>query len=60
MTLQELYAEVSRRTDTDGTQINAADTSRVCAKLFEVLAEQAPPQLLQLVQMGIQKHYPTN
>lgn len=33
-----LYAEVARHTDTLGTKINAAETSRVIASYFRVLA----------------------
>ena len=38
MTLNELYDEVSRRTDTDKTKINVAETKRVLSEVFKVLA----------------------
>lgn len=56
ITLSDLYSEVARRTDTDGTHINVAETSRVCAKLFEVLEEQRGHDVLRLVHMGLCKH----
>lgn len=56
MNLAELYAEVSRRTDTCGTHINCAETSRVCAKLFEVLASMTTAEALKLIADGIAKH----
>ncbi len=56
MNLADLYAEVSRRTDTCGTHINAAETSRVCAKLFEVLAGLNTAEALKLIADGIAKH----
>jgi hypothetical protein len=54
--LTELYTEVSRRTDTSGTQINAAETSRVCAKLFEVLAGLSTAEATRLIAEAIAKH----
>jgi len=38
MTLTDFYNEVSRKTDTDKTQINVADTKRVLAIAFQILA----------------------
>lgn len=52
--LNDLYAEISRRTDTDGTKINVAETSRCCASLFSVLAELPTETVLQLVGRGIE------
>lgn len=38
MRLTDFYAKVARRTDTAGTKINAAETSRVLACYFEELS----------------------
>lgn len=38
MTLNEFYNEVSRRTDTDKTKINAAETRRVISEAFALLS----------------------
>jgi len=53
MTLNEFYSEVSRRADTAGTQINAADVSRVCSKFFEVLNEMKTNDALVLIARGL-------
>lgn len=53
MTLNELYSEVSRTADTEGTAINAADVSRVCASLFTVLAKLPTVEVLSLVAHGL-------
>lgn len=53
MNLNELYAEVSRCADTQGTTLNAADVSRVCASLFTVLAKLPTVDLLSLIAHGI-------
>lgn len=51
--LKDVYAEVSRRADTAGTKINAAETSRVLAKFFDVLSEYKPAQAVQIVADGL-------
>lgn len=51
--LGDVYAEVSRRADTAGTKINAAETSRVLAKFFDVLSEYKPAQAVQIVADGL-------
>jgi len=38
MTISDFYNEVSRLTDTDKTQIGVADTKRVLAVAFQLLA----------------------
>lgn len=38
MTLNEFYNEVARRTDTDKTKINAAETRRVISEAFALLS----------------------
>lgn len=52
--LSELYSEVSRRTDTAGTCINVAETSRVCSKLFEVLSSMPVEHAMILIGHGLQ------
>ena len=39
MKTKELYAGVAARTDTAGTKINAAETSRVASELFNEIAD---------------------
>lgn len=39
MKLNEIYTEVSRKADTIGTQINVAETSRVCSLFLQELKE---------------------
>lgn len=39
MKTKELYAGVAARTDTAGTKINAAETSRVVSELFQEIAD---------------------
>ena len=39
MRTKELYAGVAARVDTQGTKINAAETSRVAAELFNEIAD---------------------
>jgi hypothetical protein len=54
MNLQQLYAEVSKNTDTSGTHINAAETSRVCSELFKVLADMPSEAALRVIAHGIE------
>jgi hypothetical protein len=54
MNLQELYAEVSKHSDTSGTHINAAETSRVCSELFKVLAAMPAEAALRVIAHGIE------
>ena len=53
---QKLYAEVSRHTDTVGTQINAAETSRVIAMYFDTLIAKSytPAELMAVLTAEIQ------
>ena len=39
MNRNELYVKVQRRADTEGTKINAAETSRVCSILLDELKQ---------------------
>lgn len=45
MKLNDFYNEVSRRADTSGTKINVAETRRVLAMGFRVLAELDGPEM---------------
>ena len=54
MTLTDFYNEVSRHTDTATTQINAAETKRVLAVAFQVLAQQDTTTVLTLVTKGLE------
>lgn len=40
MNRSDLYTAVQRRADTEGTKINAAEVSRVCALLLDELNKQ--------------------
>lgn len=53
--MNEFYNEVSRRTDTGGTQINVAETKRVLAIAFQVLAEMTTEDALDIVAKGVAK-----
>lgn len=44
MNRQELYERVMRRADTEGTQINAAEVSRVCSILLDELKQELTPK----------------
>ena len=54
--LKQLYQETARRVDTVKTKIDVADTSRVCAKLFEVLSELDADEAIGLLADGIARH----
>lgn len=53
--LSELYNEVSRRADTDALQISVADTKRVLACFFDVLAERPPGVAFRLIAKGLKR-----
>lgn len=53
MNLSDFYNEVSRRADTDKTQINVADVKRVLAVAFQVLNEQPAVAVADLVAKGL-------
>lgn len=53
MNLTEFYNEVARRADTDKTQINVAEVKRVLAVAFQVLNEQPPATVVDVVAKGL-------
>lgn len=53
MRLTDFYAEVSRRTDTAKTKINAAETSRVLSEAFAVLAGMNAAEANDLISKGL-------
>lgn len=55
MNLTQFYDEVSRKTDTSGTQINVTETKRVLSEAFRVLATLPAGEVLALLAKGVQK-----
>lgn len=53
VTLKEFYAEVAGKADTEGTKINAAETSRVLSEAFLILQQMDPAQALDLILKGL-------
>jgi hypothetical protein len=53
MTLNDFYNEVARLTDTEKTQINAAETKRVLAIAFQVLAQKSAVEASDLIAKGL-------
>lgn len=53
MTLTELYNEISQTTDTDKTEINVAETKRVLAVAFTVLARHDTAEVLDVIAKGL-------
>jgi hypothetical protein len=53
--LNDFYNEVSRRADTEGLQINAAETKRVLACFFDVLQDYPPPIAMDLIAKGLKR-----
>jgi hypothetical protein len=53
--LNEFYNEVARRADTDGLQINAAETKRVIACFFDVLQDYPPTIAMDLIAKGLKR-----
>lgn len=45
MNRKELYQRVMRRADTEGTEINAAEVSRVCHILLDELKQELNPKV---------------
>jgi hypothetical protein len=52
MTLNQVYAEVARRADTDKTKINAAEVSRALACFFTVVNELEPCCAMGILERG--------
>ena len=53
MKLSDFYNEVSRKTDTKGTAINVAETKRVLATAFDLLAELPAADAADVVAKGL-------
>lgn len=53
MKLTDFYNEIARLADTDKTQINVADTKRVMACAFDVLAKMDANEALDTVAKGV-------
>ena len=53
MKLSDFYNEVSRLTDTDKTQINAAETKRVLAVAFDLLAKMDATEMADTLSKGL-------
>ena len=53
--LNTLYSQVARRADTDGLQINVAETKRVLACFFDVLEDQSPRTAFDLISKGMKR-----
>ena len=53
--LNEFYNEVARRADTEGLQINAAETKRVIACFFDVLQGCPPTIAMDLIAKGLKR-----
>ena len=53
MTLTDFYNEVAKRTDTDKTAIGVADTKRVLAVAFSVLAKLDTAEVLDVLAKGL-------
>lgn len=54
-TLNDIYNEVARKADTDGLQINVAETKRVLACFFDVLEDYKPAEAFDFVAKGLKR-----
>ena len=54
-TLNSIYNEVSRRADTAGLKISAAESSRVLATFFDLLEDLDPREAFAIVADGLKK-----
>lgn len=54
-TLNQIYNEVSRRSDTNGTKINVAETRRVLSEFFIVLSRLTLDDALHIVRQGLSR-----
>lgn len=52
---RDLYAAVARRVDTEGTKINAAETSRVIKEFFDVLVLENSHNVLDAVDFCVKE-----
>lgn len=53
MTLNDLYNEIARRTDTEKTKINVAETRRVLSEAFVVLSGLSAAEASTLIAKGL-------
>ena len=53
MNLSQFYDAVSRKVDTDKTQINSAETKRVLSEAFKVLAKMNNATMLEVIARGV-------
>ena len=53
MTVNDFYNEVSRKVDTEKTQIGVADTKRVLSEAFKVLASMPTAEAFDIVSKSI-------
>lgn len=54
MNLGDFYNRVSRRTDTNGTKINVAETKRVLACYFDELSRLSPADVAKIQARGLE------
>jgi len=54
-TLNDIYNEVAKRADTEGVQINVAETKRVLACFFDVLEDHPPAVAFDLIAKGLKR-----
>jgi hypothetical protein len=55
MTLSQFYNEVARHSDTAGTAINAAETSRVLSEAFLLLSGMSAAEASGVIAAGLKK-----
>ena len=55
MTLSEFHNEVAKRADTEGVQINVAETKRVLAVFFDLLEDLKPVDDMDIVTKGLKQ-----
>lgn len=55
VSLSSIYNEVARRADTDGLEINAAETKRVLACFFDVLEDHNPAEAFEFIAKGLKR-----
>jgi hypothetical protein len=53
--LNDLYNQVAAKADTEGVSINAAETKRVLACLFDVLEDYSAADAVDLVAKGLKR-----
>lgn len=53
--LNDIYNQVARKADTDGLEINVAETKRVLACFFDVLEDYKPAEAFDLVAKGLKR-----